>query len=224
MNSIQLKTVSTVDAVCETLENDIFSLRYKPGAKITENDLSSRYGVSRNTIREAMAFLLSNGLLMKVANKGVYVRKMTMEDIRDVFHLRELLEREAVRMLTEHGDVPPALEQAAEEMERHDINLDWEANIKADIRFHQILVNAAGSARLSRLYGSISAEVKLCIFQSHDIVPTRHENVVQHRLIIDAIQNRNLEEALRLLSGHMESAVHSYEVGFRTKDQSKPTT
>ena len=48
---IELKTVSTIDALSERIESDIFSRYYAPGAKITENDLASRYAVSRNTVR-----------------------------------------------------------------------------------------------------------------------------------------------------------------------------
>ena len=45
MDFVQINTVSTVDAVCQALEHDIFHLRYPPGTKITEADLTTRYGV-----------------------------------------------------------------------------------------------------------------------------------------------------------------------------------
>ena len=67
MSTVRLNTVSTVDAICAMLEDDIYSLHYPPGARISEKDLTNRYGVSRNTVREAIAFFLSNGLLEKVA-------------------------------------------------------------------------------------------------------------------------------------------------------------
>ena len=117
---MQLKTVSTVDAVCKALENDIFQLHFPAGSKITENDLVSRYGVSRNTLREAIAYLLSSGLLVKVANKGVYVKEITQDDIQELFHLRELLETEALRTVYACGFIPIDLMHQVEVLEGMD--------------------------------------------------------------------------------------------------------
>ena len=75
MTDIQLQTVSTIDAIRQMIEQDIYSLHFLPGDKIVESDLARRYGVSRNTLREAVAFLQASGILMKVPNKGVFVKK-----------------------------------------------------------------------------------------------------------------------------------------------------
>ena len=211
MRNIQLKTVSTVDAVCNALEEDIFQLRFPAGSKITENDMVSRYGVSRNTIREAIAYLLANGLLVKVANKGVYVKAITQDDIQELFHLRELLETEALRTIYASGVIPVDLMRYAEALERIDATKDWDAYVQADCDFHALLVAAAGSARLSRLYETIATEVKLCIYQSRNYVPLRIENSQQPRQILEAIENGNLDEAIRILSNHIENAVRNYK-------------
>ena len=214
MDVVRLKTVSTVEAVCQTLENDVFSLHYAPGAKITESDLSVRYGVSRNTLREAIARLLSCGLLVKYPNRGVYVREITFEDVRDIFHLRELLEAEAVRQLADIDVLPPELYDYAEELSSCDFENDWMSYAYTDSRFHELLVSAAGSPRLSRLYESLIVEVKLCIFQSRGVVPFCQASAEQHRLLLDAISQRDVDTALTILSSHNESAVRRYEAGF----------
>ena len=81
MDRMVLKTVSTVEAVSDMLEKDIYTLHYMMGEKIKEVDLVERYNVSRNTLREAMAYLVSKGLLEKVANKGIYVKEIMADDI-----------------------------------------------------------------------------------------------------------------------------------------------
>ena len=113
MENIPLKTVSTVEAVCSALENDIF-FRFTPGEKMTENTLISRYGVSRNTLREAMSHLVSCGILVKIANRGVFVREITREDVREIFSLRALLEAEAIRLIIENGATTKELSKKAE--------------------------------------------------------------------------------------------------------------
>ena len=117
MDSVMLNTVSTVDAVRNALESDILSLRFAPGEKVTESEVSTRYGVSRNTVREAIAHLLAQGLLTKIANKGVYVRRFTTEDVQELFHLRALLETEAVNTILSGDRLPTDLYKNVEELE-----------------------------------------------------------------------------------------------------------
>lgn len=215
---VELKTVSTIDALSERIESDIYSMYYAPGAKITETDLTSRYAVSRNTVREAIAFLLSSGLLIKVANKGVYVRKISIDDIREIFTLRGLLESEAVRSITAYGIIPSSLFYLAEEVQSVNPENDWLHYIQADIKFHETLVEAADSPRLKRLYETILAEVKLCMYQSRNFVPLRKENSSAHLHLLNAMENDNLEEGLNILHHHMEQAIDSYEIGFKRKE------
>lgn len=217
MHPVQLKTVSTIDALCEMIESDIYSLRFAPGSRITENDLTTRYGVSRNTVREAIAYLLSNGLLIKVANKGVYVKEINIDDVREIFTLRGLLEAQAVRSIVSSGVIPVDLIHFAEKIENISAETDWTTHVKLDISFHELLVESAGSQRLMRLYESIIAEVKLCIYQSHSIVPLKQENASAHMHLLKAMEQENLDEALEILNRHMEQAIESYEVGFHIK-------
>lgn len=224
MGNIQLKTVSTVDAVCRALEEDIFQLRFPAGSKITENDIVSRYGVSRNTIREAIAYLLSSGLLVKVANKGVYVKKITQDDIQELFHLRELLEIEALRIIYTCGFIPMDLMRHVEILERIDAEKDWYAYVRADCDFHATLVAAAGSDRLSRLYETIATEVKLCIYQSHSFIPLRSEYTHHHRQILEAIENGDLDKAIQILSIHIDHAIQSYAEGFQKQTEQSQHT
>lgn len=225
MDFVQINTVSTVDAVCQALENDIFHLRYPPGSKITEADLTSRYGVSRNTIREAIAHLLSNGLLEKIANKGVYVRRITSSDLLELFRLRELLEREAMVQIIQAGVIPSDLIRHAEALKQIDSSSYWDENVmdayvRADIRFHQSMVAAAGSPRLIRLYDSIIAEVMFCLYLAHSRVPATKEHRAQlkrnsertdeHRRLLEALENEDLEMATQVLSKHISAACDRY--------------
>ena len=213
----ELKTVSTIDALTEMIESDVFSMHYEPGEKITEADLTSRYAVSRNTVREAIALLLSSGILIKLPNKGVYVRKITIDDIREIFTLRCLLESEAIRSIMDYGIIPSHLFYLAEKIQSINPEQEWTQYISADIGFHKLLVESAYSPRLNRLYDSIIAEVKLCMYQSRSFVPLRPENSSAHLNLLQAMESLNLEEALNILRHHMEQAISSYEAGFKNK-------
>ena len=213
MNSVQLNLVSAVDAVCAALETDILNLHFAPGAKITESVLSERYGVSRNTVREAVAHLLAQGYLTKIANKGVYVRKFTATDVQEIFHLRSLLELEAVNLLAASGQIPEVLYVILQQLESFDRVAQWDDYVRLDIQFHSALVAAANSPRLARLYETILTEVKLCIYQTRNFVTIPAGKDASHRQILSALQAKEYDTAANLLRQHIQQVITRYCAG-----------
>lgn len=219
MDTISLNTVSAVDAVRNALEADILSLRFPAGAKITESDLAARYGVSRNTVREAIAHLLSEGLLTKVANKGVSVRRFTVEDVQEIFHLRALLELEALNRILSGGKKPEELYRYVHQLEQTDRQENWDEYVRNDTQFHSLLVEYAGSPRLSKLYQTILTEVKLCIYQTRNYVQLPANTNTTHRKILDAICEGDKRTAEHLLQEHIEHVIKRYCAGLLAMDQ-----
>lgn len=213
MDKVFLKTISTVEAITDMLEEDIYSLRYTMGEKIVEADLVSRYKVSRNTLRESLAYLVSKGLLEKVANKGIYVKEILSSDIDEIFHLRELLEAEAIRKIIIKGSVPPKLHSLADAVSAHNPETESRANRSADIEFHKGIVEAAGSTRLMRMYEDLLFEVKLCMFQAQAFVPGRPINIIHHYNLVRSMEEGDLPQALAYLSEHIDSAIITYQIG-----------
>ena len=219
MNSVQLNLVSAVDAVCTALENDILNLHFAPGAKITESMLAERYGVSRNTVREAVAHLLAQGYLTKIANKGVYVRKFTATDVQEIFHLRSLLELEAVNLLAASGQIPEVLYVILQQLESFDRVAQWDDYVRLDIQFHSALVAAADSPRLARLYETILTEVKLCIYQTRNFVTIPAGKDASHRQILSALQAKEYDTAANLLRQHIQQVITRYCAGLEAMEQ-----
>ena len=218
MNSVQLNLVSAVDAVCAALETDILNLHFAPGAKITESALSERYGVSRNTVREAVAHLLAQGYLTKIANKGVYVRKFTATDVQEIFHLRSLLELEAVNLLAASGQIPEVLYVILQQLESFDRVAQWDDYVRLDIQFHSALVAAADSPRLARLYETILTEVKLCIYQTRNFVTIPAGKDASHRQILSALQAKEYDTAANLLRQHIQQVITRYCAGLEAME------
>ena len=87
--------------------------------------------------------------------------------------------------------------------------------------FHEGLVEAAGSQRLTKMYQGLLTEVKLCVFQSQAFVPARSENIVRHFDLLRAMEAGDLKEALNCLSEHIESAIQCYQNGLRQRVRTK---
>lgn len=217
MQELSLKTISTVDAVYNALTNDILSMAFPPGAKITETALCERYGISRNTLREGVSLLLAHGLLVKVPNKGIFVRSLELSDVQEIFRLRELLEREAVRCIIKSENIPLELVQIADLLDSHCKDEDWERCLEADIQFHCALVKGANSPRLERLYDAIFAEVKLCIYQSRYVTKFDPTSAAQHRQLLVAMESGDKNAAYAVLCQHIDSALAIYQAAFEKR-------
>lgn len=217
MQETCLKTISTVDAVYHALTGDILSMAFPPGAKITETALCERYGISRNTLREGVSLLLAHGLLVKVPNKGIFVRSLELFDVQEIFRLRELLEREAIRCIIKSENIPIELVQMVDVIESNCTESDWERCVEADIQFHSMLVKSANSPRLERLYDAIFAEVKLCIYQSRFVTQFNPEGVSHHRKLLAAMESGDIQAAYAVLCQHIDSALEHYQTAFENR-------
>ena len=214
MATQEITTISTVDVMFEMMQQDIFSEVFKPGARITERELTERYNVSRNTARESIVNLLANGLLIKEPNKGVYVRALSIDDVHELFNLRYLLESEAVKYITASGVIPPELFRLAKQIIDMTNKDDEYNHISADIHFHEKLIEASGSIRLMRLYWDIVSEIKLCMYQSIRYTPFKKENSLAHIELLNAMENDNVNGALNILKNHFSNAVSNFEIAF----------
>ena len=89
---------STPAIIADKLRQAIGHGELKPGAQLGEAELARKFGVSRGPVREAMSRLTQEGLLVPIRNRGLFVREMTADDIRDMYLAREAIERAAARV------------------------------------------------------------------------------------------------------------------------------
>ena len=219
MSQEKLRTVSVVEALSKALSEAIFRMEYLPGQQITEGDVVSRFNVSRNTVREATASLILNGLLVKEANKGIFVKKIQEADVREIFHFRMLLETEAVHFIIRNGrKIPQQLITSMESIELDPfIQRDWYRFVSSDLTFHAELVRASNSVRLMRLYDAIRQEIMLCICQSESTLILNPRNIYEHRQFIEKLESGTEEEAVALVTNHINYGVENLAKGFQTQ-------
>jgi DNA-binding GntR family transcriptional regulator len=92
------------DRAYESLRNDILEWRLLPGTVLTEVEQSGRLGLSRTPLREALGRLTAEGLTTAAGGRGVVVTDISLEDIDELFELRETLEGKAAALAAERGD------------------------------------------------------------------------------------------------------------------------
>ena len=82
----------------EAITDGVKDGRYAPGQRLVEADLTAELGVSRGPLREALGRLAAEGVLELEPYRGAVVRRLTREDVEDLFSVREVLEGEAARL------------------------------------------------------------------------------------------------------------------------------
>lgn len=157
---LRVAVPSVATRVAAELRLQIAEGDLQPGAKLKEEALSEELGVSRNTVREAFAELVSERLLVREPNRGVFVASLGAKDIHDVYTVRRAIEVSAVR----GGGTPEriaAVRAAVEEGKRAAAAGDNEGLGSANQHFHGALVALADSERLNTIMSQVLAEMRL---------------------------------------------------------------
>ena len=180
------------------LHKSIVSGEIKPTEIINEGDLAQRYSVSRTPVREALLHLVADGLLTAVPRAGYIVTPITIQDVQEAFHLREILEIEAVRLATPH-----ITEKELAILEKNKIGIPPELNPPYNREFHSVIARASGSKRLARLISQLLDEMERIII--YDPFINHPPDSEEHQKIIDALRVGDAGSAQIAMLGHLRS-------------------
>lgn len=199
------EVVTVADAVRIRLERSLLSGDYSAGARVKDSHVAQKLGVARPTARVAVQSLIAEGFLERETGQSARVRRFSVQDVADIFRVRRLIEFEAVRAVCQGADTEPIRKSLARFSEVKD-DQDWETAAQADMGFHAAVVAAADSPRLSRLFQTISTEIRLLMAllrPRYPQVSTLHD---EHTALLDALVVGIPEEALQLWAAHLNDA------------------
>jgi DNA-binding GntR family transcriptional regulator len=200
--------VTAVDAVTADLSARIFQGDVAPGTRLVGAALAEEYGVSRQTVREALENLARRGVLDRRPRRGLVVTLLEAAAIRDLYQVRSALELEVVRRLARDRNVVPAVRQAVERLTRLGSADPWIDVVDADVGFHAALVASTGSPRLIRLFAALTDEARLCIAQA---MRPRYGGVGtlvdEHRAVMEAIEAGDVAKAVGAMSEHLRAGL-----------------
>ncbi|MFG1696158.1 GntR family transcriptional regulator [Nonomuraea sp. NPDC049309] len=191
------------------LRRAITTGRLRPGAPIRQDALAEELQVSRVPLREALKTLQGEGLVTYEAHRGYFVETLSLDDLREVYRIRELLEEEAVRRAVPRltDDDLARLEATQDEVERAAAAGDVAAMAAANRAFHMTLFDCSGMPRLVRLIRTLwdSTDAYRSMYYGE---PANRERVIkEHRAALDALRRRSADDAVATLDVHRDHAV-----------------
>ena len=191
------------NGIYDAVRADILACRLAPGNEMREQDIATRYKVSRAPVRDALLRLQQESLVTVVPRQGSRVNPVSIGDARNLFQLRLLLEPACAAEAT--CSASPEMLQKLDTFRTLDPDVDFIAYNQA---FHRAIADASGNRRMAAVTSDIIDQserlVRVSIARMKGRDPT--QLVAEHANLIDAIQHRNARIASRLLRDHIVKA------------------
>ena len=192
----------------QTLRRAIISGEIAAGTRLVESELARALGVSRWPVRQAIARLEQEQLVVRYINRGAYAAEFTAQDIRDVYALRRLLECHAIREATLHyrPEVEPELQEAVEQLAACVENDDAVGAVEPDIRFHRTICAIGGSTRLVSMWEMLVASLQalMLIRNTRETPEAQRRGRDAHTRIIDVMRQGDPDEAEREMRNQVD--------------------
>jgi DNA-binding GntR family transcriptional regulator len=188
------------------LRSMILGAELKPGQRLVEDDLCERLSVGRTPVREALLLLQGEGLLSR--ERGWVVETVDRSQVRTIFESRAAIESATARLAARHAE-PGELEELArlvEAMEPAETLTRSELNT-LNTEFHRIVVKASKNKLLEQFHERTQFHywmLRLPILFSESEV---RETNRQHRSILNALKDRDEDEAERTARSHVEATM-----------------
>lgn len=205
----RIEQVSLVDQAANRLRSMMLAGELAPGTKVREEWLQELLGISRPPIREAIQILVHEGLLERLARRGVRVREFTPRDAWEIYSLRAALDRYA---LTQGMPAPDSLLEplraAIDAMRRASDQGDHARFVQANSDFHLGLIALAGNTRLLATYTTLMNQMQMFMSLNLAREADHHDtetSVVRHETLLKAVESGDLARALVALDEHGES-------------------
>ena len=196
--------LSPTDAIVEALTKAIVEHRLQPGSKLAEQKLADHFGVSRTLVRQALFQLSQNRLIRLEPARGAFVAAPAVDEAREVFAVRRMLEAEMTRAFVR--EVTPARIKAL----REHVAAEKAAVTRGDATdrtellgdFHVRMAELMGNRVLAQILGDLISRCALITLMYQSPAAAAHSSD-EHADIVKALAAKDEERAVRLMTDHL---------------------
>ena len=209
LRSLDLNTLPQLPSLKEmalsAIKEAILSKKFQPGVIYTEASVSSKLGISRTPVREALIYLASKGYLTFLPRKGFQLKQLTEKDVQDLFAFRCALETAIARHITplltdeslKHIDLLLARHREANKAE------DPLGSIHADREFHLYLAKLTNNSYLMTALEDIRDLIDLAGIKTLEFKVRSVESIKEHRAIVGMLKAGSISGAVQKMEEHI---------------------
>ena len=228
-----IKKVNIGDQVYEQMKAQIVSGSWPANEKIpSENQLMEIFGVSRTSVRQAIQKLVAIGYLETRRGEGSYVRDMGLdsyfrgmipasclkkENLKEIFTFRTLFECGVAEMAARYA-TDEQIERLRENLDQMLLNTGkLDKYVEIDFEFHALLGECTCNTLVREIYKIIGEILKVTMGKITDGIGYDH-GVKCHRLILEAIENHDPDQAREVMRYHVDKNTELYYSDFDQKE------
>lgn len=193
------------------LRKDIVTCIIQPGSLLSEKEVSARFNVSRQPVREAFIKLAEAGLVQVLPQRGTFVRKISARRVADGRFIREAVEVSVVRRAA--LEIEPVALMALE----HNLQLqkmaadrhDSQAFLSLDDEFHRLIAESINCLLAWETVENIKAAMDRVRFLTLSEVSPPDSLIEQHEEILSALKNHDADAAEAAMRRHLQEMIFS---------------
>lgn len=198
-------TITYQQQAYDHIKAQIMNLGFKPGEYITDSQIASQLDISRTPVREAFYRLEKEGLLINEARHGWKIYTLSLDNINDIFDIKEVIEGMVARKAAACQDegLQASLCTALERMESAAEEGDAEAWLEADFLLHDTLFKMAGNERANRIVTNLNDQWHRVRLGFVALQGRTKRSSDEHRSIIESILAGDGEQAELRMRAHL---------------------
>jgi DNA-binding GntR family transcriptional regulator len=194
---------TAAEFVAETLRRSILNGDLRAGTRLGLAEVAAGMEVSTTPVREALRELSFEGLVQFDSYRGGTVNAVTVEDVREIVRIRQVLEPIAIREAIEHMR-PEILAEAEEILGSMDVAAGWDQWVEDNRRFHNVFYKASPSRRLISMIKTLQDPTVMFVSNALESHPDlRHRADHEHRELLEAIRSGDVERAIEINLAHL---------------------
>jgi DNA-binding GntR family transcriptional regulator len=192
-----LSSSSKRDQVVHLLRDAILGGELVPGERLVESRIARQLKISQAPVREALALLERQGLVVKVHNRGTFVSRVHARELRELFTLRAVLDAFSARLAAANVtslDVDKLRGLLTRMKTAEDAN-DLVSLTEAHLQLHEAIYQMSGHQLLSEIFAQIHPRMALALTFAENLFSSEGHETDCHIPLIDAIAARDPERA-----------------------------
>jgi DNA-binding GntR family transcriptional regulator len=205
--------------IADSITTAIVERRLMPGTKLAEQKIADIFKVSRTLVRQALMQLSRDHLITLEPARGARVAEPSVEEARQVFDARNMLEAAMIKRAAAElddaqiGELRAHLKAEADAVQRTDIS--GRTRLLAD--FHVVIAKMLGNEVLAHMLADLVARCSLIALMYQSAHSAEH-SFEEHVAIVDALQRRDARAAVRLMESHLNNVERNLRLDPRTPD------
>ena len=213
MAYVKKKQGSKQEVAYQKIKEAILKNEYEPDTMLLEGNLCAALGFSRTPVREALRRLASEGFVEFVPEKGTFVPRIRLEDLIEIYDVREALEGMAARVCALKGDekVVAKLEEIVNSLYDNLVKGEKSQSVREDMEFHNVIIKGCNNSRLEAFLKTMIDQINRFAATTVNDNERLKISYTEHKKVLDAIKNKDADMAEKAIREHIRS-VKEYQI------------